>query len=66
MTINPQGESLRRAVKWISEERQDNPNKKTHLLIEAACLKFNLSPNEAEFLARSLTKRAEGQHTKGV
>ena len=27
-TIMPEGESLRKAVKWISEEIQDNPDKK--------------------------------------
>jgi len=56
MPIEPQGEELRKAVKWISEERLDNPNKKTRQLIEAACLKFNLSPKDAEFLERCLTK----------
>ena len=57
MPIEPQGEELRKAVKWISEERIDNPNKKIHQLIEAACLKFNLSPMDAEFLMRSLKDR---------
>ena len=59
MTIEPQGEELRKAVKWISEERLNNPDKKTLQLIEAACLKFNLSPKDADFLARCL-KEAEG------
>ena len=54
MTIEPQGEDLRKAVKWISEERLDDPDKKTRQLIEAACLKFNLSPKDADFLARCL------------
>lgn len=59
MSIEPEGEDLRKAVKWISEECQDNPQKKNRQLIEAACLKFNLSPKDAEFLARCL-KKAEG------
>ncbi|MEW6674131.1 MAG: hypothetical protein AB1427_20755 [Thermodesulfobacteriota bacterium] len=54
MPIEPQGEDLRKAVKWIAEARQDNPDKKNRQLIEAACLKFNLSPKDAEFLARCL------------
>ena len=63
MTIEPQGEELRKAVKWISEERLDNPDKKVRQLIEAACLKFNLSPKDAEFLARCIKDRlkAEGE-----
>ncbi|MDF1592844.1 MAG: hypothetical protein P1P89_15115 [Desulfobacterales bacterium] len=60
MPIEPQGEDLRKAVKWISEEHLDNPNKKARQLIEAACLKFNLSPKDADFLARCL-KEAEGR-----
>jgi len=63
MSIEPEGEELRKAVKWISEERIDNPNKKIHQLIEAACLKFNLSPRDAEFLMRCIKeqgKQAEG------
>lgn len=59
MPIELEGEDLRKAVKWISEERLDNPNKKTPQLIEAACLKYNLSPKDAEFLARCLKEQAK-------
>jgi hypothetical protein len=51
-TIQPEGENLRKAVKWISEERQYGPDKKPLKLIEEACLKFNLSPVEAEYLSK--------------
>ena len=51
-TIQPEGENLRKAVKWISDERNYGPNKKTSKLIEEACFKFNLSPADAEYLAR--------------
>jgi hypothetical protein len=57
MPIEPQGEDLRKAVKWISEERLESPNKKTPQLIEAACLKFNLSPKDADFLVRCLKEQ---------
>ena len=49
-TIQPEGENLRKAVKWISDERQYGPEKKPVKLIEEACLKFNLSPADAEYL----------------
>jgi len=52
MSIQPEGEDLRKAVKWISEEHKYNPETKYSKLIEAACLKFNLSPKEAEYLAK--------------
>jgi hypothetical protein len=50
MSIQPDGEDLRKAVKWISEERKYGPEKKPIKLIEEACLKFDLSPRDAEYL----------------
>jgi hypothetical protein len=50
-TVQPEGEDLRKAVKWISEEHKYNPELKYAKLIEEACLKFNLSPKDAEYLA---------------
>lgn len=49
-TIMPQGEDLRKAVKWISEERQSRPAKKLTKLVEEASVKFDLSPADGEFL----------------
>ena len=54
MTIQPKGEDLRKAVKWVSGERKYNPEKELKTLIEEACLKFNLSPVDADFLLRKL------------
>ncbi len=48
-TIVPKGEKLRKAVKWISAERQAS-NKSLEKLIEKAALLFNLSPKEEEYL----------------
>jgi len=58
MSIQPKGEDLRKAVKWISEERKYNQEKKLKALIEEACLKFNLSPVDADFLLRKLLKES--------
>lgn len=52
MTIIPQGEDVRRAVKWISDKRQTDPQADPRKLVEQACLKFNLSPMDAEYLGR--------------
>jgi len=49
-TIMPQGEDLRKAVKWISEERQSSPQRKLAKLVEEASVKFDLSPVDGEFL----------------
>ena len=57
MGIQPQGEDLRKAVKWVSDERQFNPGKKLKALIEEACMKFDLSPKEADFLLRHMLEK---------
>jgi hypothetical protein len=50
MTILPEGEQLRKAIKWISDVRTEHPEKKLSALIGDACLKFDLSPKDAEVL----------------
>ncbi len=49
-TIQPKGERVRQAVKWISAEMKDDPGKGMRKLIQEAALKFNLSPLEEEYL----------------
>lgn len=49
-TIQPQGESIRQAVKWISAELLEDPGKRVQKLIQEAAQRFNLSPLEEEFL----------------
>ncbi|RLB11365.1 MAG: hypothetical protein DRG27_01330 [Deltaproteobacteria bacterium] len=49
-TIMPEGEKLRKAVKWISAERQSGNDEPLMTLIEKAALLFNLSPKEEEYL----------------
>ena len=56
-TVQPQGEDLRKAVKWISAERRYNPGQKLPKLIEKACLKFDLSPLDAEYLLNFLKQK---------
>jgi hypothetical protein len=55
MSILPEGEQIRRAVKWISDERLDNPGTNLSKLIGDACLKFDLAPKDAEFLMHFFT-----------
>lgn len=59
MTIQPEGESLRKAVKWIAEEEKAGSSKSRQELMQAACLQFNLTPMEAEYLARSFKDTAK-------
>jgi hypothetical protein len=55
-TVQPEGEDLRKAVQWISEERSAHPEAKLSRLVEQACLRFDLSPADADFLMRKLGK----------
>jgi hypothetical protein len=58
MSILPEGEQLRRAVKWVSEQRTENPGASTPKLIGEACLKFDLAPKDAEFLLKHFTDQS--------
>jgi len=54
MSIEPAGEEIRKATRWISEERQSDPGKPLKDLIEEASIRFDLSPLDADFLFRTL------------
>ena len=51
-SILPKGEDIKRAVKWISEQLQENPDQAVQKLVNKAVLHFNLSPKDAEFLIK--------------
>lgn len=57
MNIQPEGEDLRKAVKWVSEERKFSPEKALKTIIHEACMKFDLSPLDEDFLHRHLLKK---------
>ena len=40
-TIMPEGEAIRRAVKWISDHLQDDPNKSVQQLVNEAVMRFD-------------------------
>jgi hypothetical protein len=48
--MQPHGDSLRRALRWLSERRQEEPTAARLKLIEEASLRFDLTPAEADFL----------------
>ena len=49
-TIQPKGEKLRQAVKWISGMHQEDKTRPMPELIQEAANQFNLSPKEEDFL----------------
>ena len=54
--IMPEGEAVRNAVKWISNECKESEENKIGLLICQAAAKYNLSPKDEEFLRVFYTK----------
>ena len=57
MGIQPEGEDLRKAVKWVSEERKLDQNANLQKLVQQASLRFNLSPADGEFLSRFVKEK---------
>jgi hypothetical protein len=53
--VIPAGEDLRRALAWITDERQSRPTEKVFKILEEAAVRFNLSPAQEEWLLRMLT-----------
>ena len=51
-TIQPHGENLRKAIQWLSEERQAKPDQNLVILAETAAIKLDLNPDDSEFLLR--------------
>ncbi|MDD2541191.1 MAG: hypothetical protein PHH28_09135 [Desulfuromonadaceae bacterium] len=55
----PDGEEIRRAVKWISSHLSENPDQRVQSLVQEAIFKFDLSPLEAEFLIGFYSRNKE-------
>lgn len=49
-TIHPESISLRRAVKWISEQLKENESQLLMPLINDAILRFDLNPIQSKYL----------------
>ena len=48
--ILPKGESVRQAVRWISQHLDEDPEQALPRLVDAATLRFDLTPRQAEGL----------------
>jgi len=59
-TVKPQSDNIRAAVRFISEMRQSAAPPPDRKLLQEACLKFNLTPLDAEYLDRYMKGRIEG------
>jgi hypothetical protein len=46
----PEGDALRRAMRWLSDQRQANPTVPRAQLVNEAAQRFDLTPRDEEFL----------------
>lgn len=53
----PKSETLKRAIKWLSENLQDDSHQNISQLLNEATLRFDLSPKESEFLIRMYSEK---------
>ena len=58
-SLLPEGENLRRAIQWIGEQHKYDAK-----TIEAACVQFDLTPIEEEFVIRHFQENAPGKSVK--
>lgn len=50
--IVPTSDSLKNALRWLSERRREEPGASRMDLIDQAALRFDLSPMEVDFLTQ--------------
>lgn len=58
--LEPKGEALQRAIRWISAEREAQPERALAEIVNEAGPRFDLAPLETEYLWKTfVAKRAE-------
>ena len=48
--LTPEGDALRRALRWLDERVKEEPKLERSKLVGEAAVRFDLSPVEEEFL----------------
>lgn len=58
----PEGEALRRAVRWISPQLEESETQPVMPLVNEATLRFDLTPRQSEYLIEFFrdARRARG------
>lgn len=55
--------SIKRAIKWIDEQLEENPKADRITLVDQASQRFDLTPLQQDFLLRHLAERKSGPST---
>jgi hypothetical protein len=54
--VVPEGESLRRALRWLDERIREEPGASRGKLVGEAAARFDLTPLDEDFLRRNWVK----------
>ncbi len=57
--LEPKGEPLRKAIRWISERRLSDPKADIKVLVNEAGIRFDLAPPDQEYLWNALVRRRD-------
>lgn len=60
-TIIPEGEAIKKAIKWISTMIEEQGEQNVRRFINEAIRKFDLSPKDAEFLIQFYKEGVRGK-----
>lgn len=55
-SIQPQGDKIRKAVRWISDTLREHPEKTRATVVKEAEVRFDLTPRECTFLDQELDR----------
>lgn len=50
--LQQDGAPLKNAIEWVSDQKEKFPDKKNAKIVDEACIKFDLTPKDSEFLVR--------------
>jgi hypothetical protein len=64
-SILPEGEHLRRAMRWLSDNRLTRTNVSPLQLVGEAAVRFDLSPLEEDWMLRTLASPSEDVDDSG-
>jgi len=54
--IQPQGDKIRKAVRWLSDMCREHPEKSRAALVKEAEIRFDLTPRECAYLDREISR----------
>ncbi|MBU0482243.1 MAG: hypothetical protein KKG47_14195 [Proteobacteria bacterium] len=50
--IQPKGDRVKKAMRWVCETLRDEPGKDRSKLVKEAAIRFDLTPSECQYLEK--------------